>query len=75
MTTKKTEQPKMVSVKLAYPHRHGGVLVPAGKTIEVTPDQAERIRKAEADRKLEDAAKAHVRMEAGGHVGNIVLKV
>lgn len=56
MTTKNTEQPKMVSVKLAYPHRHGGKERPAGSTIEVTTDQAERIRQAEAARKAEEAA-------------------
>lgn len=56
MSNEKQPTLKQESIKLAYPHRHGGRMIPAGTTIEVWPDQAERIRQAEADRKAAEAA-------------------
>lgn len=56
MTTEKKAPPlKKESIKLAYPHRHGGKERPAGTTIEVWPDQAERIRQTEAERKAAES--------------------
>ena len=41
----KSETPKRIEVKLAKPHRHRGVLYQPGDTIELRPDQAERLKK------------------------------
>lgn len=38
------EEMKKVKIKLAHPHEHQGKPCEAGETIEVWPDQAERIR-------------------------------
>ena len=41
----KPETPKRIEVKLAKPHRHRGILYQPGDTIELRPDQAERLKK------------------------------
>ena len=55
---KKEAEPQKVKIKLAYPHEHADMLHPAGAEIEVWPDQAERIKVAEAARRAAESAPA-----------------